>query len=118
MFLREHNNIARDLARINPHWNSDRVFEETRAIIIAIMQKIIYDEYVPATISQAAIQEFDLQGESLSYDDTIDATTTTVFVAAAFRRGHSQISEQFVSRNGLVSSLKSNCVASIDISTN
>ena len=102
MFIREHNNVASDLARINPHWDSDRVFEETRKIISAYFQLIIYDEYVPATISPTAVHDFDLKGETTSYDDTIDATTTTAFVSAAFRFGHSTISEQFVSINAFV----------------
>ena len=78
LFPREHNYIAESLADINPHWDSNRVFEETRKIIIDIMQKTIYDEFIPATISPATIQEFDLKGETKSYDDNIDSTTTTV----------------------------------------
>lgn len=52
LFAREHNRVASVLGRLNPHWSDDRIFEETRAIIIAKLQMVIYNEYLPLLIGK------------------------------------------------------------------
>lgn len=60
LFLREHNRIAAELSQRNPTWSDDRVFSETRKIMIAIAQHIVYNEYVPALIGFNNAGLFDL----------------------------------------------------------
>jgi peroxidase len=52
MFLREHNRIANQLAIINANWPDDRLFFETRKIIIGVLQNIVYKEWLPTVIGR------------------------------------------------------------------
>ena len=47
LFMREHNRIAASLATLNPSWNDQTIFDETRRIVIGIYQHIIYNEWIP-----------------------------------------------------------------------
>ncbi|GFN86330.1 peroxidase-like protein [Plakobranchus ocellatus] len=57
---------------------------------MAINQKITYDEYLPKVIGPDFMSVLGID-QPYVYDDSIDASITSVFGAAAFRFGHSQI---------------------------
>lgn len=46
LFLREHNRLAAGLARLNPDWDGDRVFETARIILIVTFLKLVVEEYI------------------------------------------------------------------------
>ncbi|CAC5408512.1 PXDN [Mytilus coruscus] len=71
VLVREHNRIAKLLNQINSEWENDRVFEETPRIVIAEMQQITYNVYLPAILSPQTIKK-------------------NTFTVAPFRMGHSQ----------------------------
>ena len=60
MFLRQHNKIARDLSSRHPEWDDETVFQETRKIVGALMQRITYSEYLPYIIGTDAMAEYEL----------------------------------------------------------
>ena len=91
LWFREHNRIARELARINPHWAQDdeRLYQEARRIVGAIIQKITYLDYLPRILGQ---QVFNIViGDYQGYDPRINPGVTNAFATAAYRYGHTLI---------------------------
>lgn len=41
LFVREHNRLARELRKLNLHWDGEKLYQESRKIVIAINQVLI-----------------------------------------------------------------------------
>ncbi|GMT08730.1 hypothetical protein PFISCL1PPCAC_27, partial [Pristionchus fissidentatus] len=89
LFLREHNRMAAKLLDINPLWDGERIYQETRKIIGAVMQHITYAHWLPLVLGKSGYTE--LIGEYKGYNHEIDASVSNVFATAAFRFGHTLI---------------------------
>lgn len=89
IFVRLHNNIADRLCNMNPHWTDERIFQETRKIIIAIIQSVTYYEYLPKMLGQQGFDQF--IGPYKGYNEALDGNLPNAFGGAAFRIGHTQV---------------------------
>ncbi|XP_015262527.1 PREDICTED: peroxidasin homolog [Gekko japonicus] len=88
LWFREHNRIATELLKLNPHWDGDTIYHETRKIVGAEMQHITYSHWLPKILGEVGLK---MLGEYKGYDPNINAGITNEFATAAFRFGHTLI---------------------------
>nr|XP_057926972.1 eosinophil peroxidase-like isoform X2 [Doryrhamphus excisus] len=89
LFLREHNRLARALRKLNPKWDGERIYQEARKIVGAYHQVITFRDFLPAVVGPKVVSK--KLSTFPGYDDTVDATISNAFGAAAFRFGHSMV---------------------------
>ncbi|XP_072760158.1 peroxidasin homolog pxn-2 isoform X2 [Anoplolepis gracilipes] len=86
LFLREHNRIATKLEQLNPHWDDERLYQEARRIVIAELQHITYNEFLPVIFGERALDKFNLRltqrGFFRDYDNRVDATLSNSAASA------------------------------------
>ncbi|XP_055903867.1 peroxidase-like [Eupeodes corollae] len=109
MNLREHNRLAGELAKLNPHWSDEVLYQEARKILTAQFQHIAYYEYLPLLLGRENMLRnkliYDVPADCHvnDYDPSVDATVVNEFATGAFRHFHSQCE----GRLDLVSELRS-----------
>ncbi|KAK6175367.1 hypothetical protein SNE40_013844 [Patella caerulea] len=95
LFVRLHNHIA-DRLDANNDWDSETLFQETRKIIIALMQKITYEEFLPEILDKRIRRLLRLNRGYYRYNKNINPSIYNSFATAAFRFGHSLIPDFLV----------------------
>ncbi|CAG9854931.1 unnamed protein product [Phyllotreta striolata] len=100
VWVRYHNRISSDLARLNLHWSDEKIFQETRKIVYSLIQHVTYREFLPILLGPDVIRLFDLEllpkGYYKGYNSTIDPTIANAFSSAAYRFGHSMVQNSFI----------------------
>ncbi|XP_064094186.1 peroxidasin homolog pxn-2-like isoform X2 [Macrobrachium nipponense] len=109
VWAREHNRIATVLKQFHGDWDDERLFQETRRIVVAELQHVTYNEFLPAVLGNVLMETLQLKPQSSDqytsdYDETLDASIANSFATAAYRYGHSQISDfiQRINSDGVV----------------
>ncbi|XP_071494887.1 peroxidasin homolog [Diadema antillarum] len=88
IWMREHNRIVQRLREINPHWDGEKLFQETRKIVGAAMQLISYRDWLPKVLGPYGMEKL---GKYEGYNPNTDSSIFNAFATAAFRFGHSLI---------------------------
>jgi peroxidase len=96
LFVREHNRIAAETARQYPDWTDEELYQYARRIVIAELQKITYEEFLPALLGKDAIPDY------RGYRADVNPGIATEFATAAFRLGHSMLGDdiEFLDNDG------------------
>jgi peroxidase len=102
LFVREHNRLAAEAAARHPEWTDEQLYQHARRLVVAELQKITYEEFLPAILgagTPAAEQLRIYRG----YRADVDPGIATEFSTAAFRLGHSMLGEdiQFLDDQGV-----------------
>ena len=90
LFVREHNRIADVLRSRYGWWSGERLYQEARRYVGALMQVITYEEYLPALLGENALEPY------RGYRYEVDASISNVFSSAIYRYGHSAVSPQLL----------------------
>ncbi|XP_070206507.1 salivary peroxidase/catechol oxidase-like [Littorina saxatilis] len=94
IFMRYHNHIATQLKAISSFSSNDIIFQQARAIVGAVMQNILYSDWLPIVLGPSVRSQFNLDitpGVRTNYDYTEDPRILQSFSTAAFRFGHTLI---------------------------
>ncbi|CAG4970324.1 unnamed protein product [Parnassius apollo] len=96
ILLREHNRIADTLAKLNPFWDDETIYQEARRIHIAEIQHINYYEYLPIFLGFQNMVKNKLiypgvKGYVNDYNPTVDPSVLDEHATAAFRHFHTLI---------------------------
>ena len=96
LWAREHNRIASKLSSLNPTWSDESVFQETRRIVIAEIQHITYNEFLPNILNSTTVSQYSLAPLSSGFFTNYSSSLTSgpisnEFATAAFRMGHSMV---------------------------
>jgi len=116
IFLRNHNLHALNLAKVNPLWSDEMLFQEAKRLNIAQYQHIIYEEYLPLIFGPTLSSYYNLNADGYEayskyeyksklahyrknlftiYEPRTDPTSWNDYATTACRYGHSQISSFF-----------------------
>lgn len=94
-WLRRHNLIADALRTATGITNDEILFQETKRIVIAELQHVTYNEFLPAILDDLHMNGFNLRskpvGHAEIYNPEVDPRTINAVGAAAFRMGHTLI---------------------------
>ena len=105
LFLGEHNRVAKELKKefirtaslpTSPLEADEFIYQETRKIIGAELQKIVYKDYLPIILGSSAMANNGLDfANETDYDPGVDPSILNEFATVAYRFGHSTISDRF-----------------------
>ncbi len=86
IWAKEHNRLAEALKEKHPDWTDDQVFNAAKITVEALMQQIVFNEWLPLLVGEDAMADY--QG----YNPDVNPTISHEFASAAFRLGHSLLS--------------------------
>jgi peroxidase len=93
LWVREHNRLADSISEQNPDLSDEQIYQRARTMVIAQIQAITYNEYLPALLGMDAISDYS------GYNPNVDAGISNLFSTSAYRYGHSMLSTEILRVN-------------------
>lgn len=96
LFMREHNRIADQIAKAHPGMSDEAIYQQARRTVIAELQAITFNEFLPALLGPNAIKPY------TGYKPNVNPSIANEFSTGAFRFGHSMLNSdiQFLDNQG------------------
>eukprot|EP01084_Bolivina_argentea_P234220 394312_1 len=105
IFVRLHNIIAMNIINktiqsyplIDDDDIDELIYQYAKLIVNAIIQKIVYKDWLPVLFGPTAINDF--LGDYEGYNSSVDGDICNIFATAAFRFGHSMVPQKIPLRS-------------------
>ena len=94
IWMREHNRIVAELARLDSTMTDEELYQTARKIIGGVMQKIVFEDYLPEVLGRDTVNRF-IRARRYEYESAVDPRIPNAYATAAFRYGHSLIRPAF-----------------------
>eukprot|EP00956_Cyclotella_meneghiniana_P038722 scaffold158922_cov32-Cyclotella_meneghiniana.AAC.3 len=88
LWIREHNHWADQLRKSDRTLSGDDIFSMVRVIVQAEMQKIVYDEFLPALLGNDAIPPYS------GFNPSVDSRLENIVSSCALRIGHTMVGSE------------------------
>lgn len=93
-----------ELSQMNVNWGDERLFQEARKIVSAVMQNIVYSEYLPVVLGPETMDFYNLGIDNetdfhMVHDLNTNAAASNAFATAAFRFGHATVPDEQIALN-------------------
>uniref|UniRef100_A0A8D3DJ57 Eosinophil peroxidase-like n=1 Tax=Scophthalmus maximus TaxID=52904 RepID=A0A8D3DJ57_SCOMX len=85
LLMREHNRLVRALAKLNPQWDGERLYQEARKIMAGYFQVITFRDYLYHIVGPDFQKKLSTYP---GYDENVDPSISNVFATAAYRFAH------------------------------
>jgi len=96
LFVREHNRVAAKISRANPTLSDEQIYQQARAWVIAEVQAVTYNEWLPTLLGPGAMSQY------RGYNPNVNPGISNEFSTAGFRFGHSMLGDdiEFLDNSG------------------
>lgn len=91
LFVREHNLQVDRLKILHADWSGDQLYQQAKAIVTAEIAHITYSEFLPHLLGKNLLRDYK------GYDPDVNPTISAEFAGAAYRFGHSIVSDELIS---------------------
>ena len=87
MWVRNHNYWAKLICKANKCLDDEEIYQRAKTIVVAEYQNIIFREFLPFLLGCDGLSPYE------GYDETVNPQITNEFSTAAYRMGHTLVSE-------------------------
>ena len=93
LWVREHNRICDEISDKNDGFSDEKIYQKARNKVMGLLQHITYDEFLPALLGEDSLTKYK------GYNNQVNPGIFNEFSTAAYRFGHSMISDTIARRD-------------------